>query len=380
MSPLLRLARRNLGRRPGRTALTAGGVAFAMLLLVLTGSLEDGIDRALDGSEAARTLVVYRKNRYCPQTSFLPEWYAERIRRVPGVTAVLPVKVFLNNCRASLDLVTFLGAPADGLLASRGLRVIEGDGEAFRRVKDAALAGRAFAARKGLSVGDQFRFGGVDVKVVGVVASGEPTDEGVIYTHLEYLQRAGPVDRLGTVTQFDVTVAEASRAREVATAIDALFKDAEAPTDTRSKTSFLEAAVKDLRELLRFGAALASICVLVVLALVAGAVLMSAQERVREFGVLRTLGYRGKHVALVVLLEACALSLAGGAFGVAAGLLIVRLGHVSFGAEGVAVELSSDPALALRGLGAALLAGAAAGLGPAWRASRAEPVDAIRGN
>ena len=110
---LLRLVWKNLRRRPGRTLLTVGGVGCALALLVLVESLSLGLERALSTTDAARTLVVYRKNRYCPQTSFLPEWYVQGIEDLEGVEGVLPVKVFLNNCRASLDQVTFHGAPTE---------------------------------------------------------------------------------------------------------------------------------------------------------------------------------------------------------------------------------------------------------------------------
>jgi putative ABC transport system permease protein len=49
----------------------------------------------------------------------LPERYTRAIAEMPGVESVLPVKVFMNNCRASLDLVTFQGVPVDELLAAR---------------------------------------------------------------------------------------------------------------------------------------------------------------------------------------------------------------------------------------------------------------------
>ena len=75
----LRLVLKNLLRRPGRTLLSVGGIASALLLLMLVESLSAGLDQAMSGSQAARTLVVYRKNRYCPQTSHLPEWYLPRI-------------------------------------------------------------------------------------------------------------------------------------------------------------------------------------------------------------------------------------------------------------------------------------------------------------
>ena len=84
-----------------------------MLLLVLVESMSAGLDSTLSGSEASRTLIVYQQNRYCPQTSSMPEWYAKRIAEIDGVVSVLPLKIYLNNCRASLDLVAFQGAPAD---------------------------------------------------------------------------------------------------------------------------------------------------------------------------------------------------------------------------------------------------------------------------
>lgn len=375
---LFRLFRRGFFRRPGRTALALCGTASALALLVLAGSMAEGVDRAMSGSEAGRTLVVYRKNRYCPQTSFLPEFYQDRIAKVPGVVSTLPVKVFLNNCRASLDLVTFQGAPVDRLFESRDIKVVAGDVERFRREKDSALLGRSFAARKGLSPGDQFRFGAIDVKVAGIFSSGEPVEEGIVLTHLAYLQRAGPVDRQGTVTQFEVKVADAAAAPAVARAIDALFAAADSPVDTRPKVAFLEAAVKDLREILRFTGALAVVCAAVVLALVANTVAMSAAERVREFAVLRTLGYGSRHVLGLVLGESAALGLLGGGGGVLAAVIVVRFTHLTFGAEGVPVAFAADFGLAARGVAAAVVAGLLGGIVPAWRAARLPVVQALR--
>ena len=77
---LLLLILRNMRRRPGRTTLTVSGVASALALLVLVESLGTGLSRAMDATDAARTLVVFRENRYCPQTSFLPESYTASIR------------------------------------------------------------------------------------------------------------------------------------------------------------------------------------------------------------------------------------------------------------------------------------------------------------
>jgi len=374
----LLLVRRNLLRRPGRSALTVLGIAFGTLLLVLVEGLSAGLARALSGSDAARTLIVYRQNRYCPQTSYLPERYTREIERVDGVTSVLPVKVYLSNCRASLDIVAFQGAPVERLLSARDIELTAGDVEAFRRERDAALVGREFAARRGLDVGDSFRLGSIGIKVAGIFRSSEPVEEGVVLTHLEYLQRAGPVDRLGTVTQYEVRVDDPARAESIARAIDARFAAAEEPTDTRAKVAFLETATRDLREVLRFARLLAFGCVAVVLTLVGNTVLMAVVERTREMGVLRTIGFHGRHLAQAVLLEGAAYALGGFLLGLAAAFALIAATHLSIGAEGVSVAFVVTGAVVARALALALGAALAAALVPALQAGRMSVVRALK--
>jgi putative ABC transport system permease protein len=374
---LTKLILKNLSRRKGRTLFTVLGVASALALLVLVESLATGLDRAMSSTDSARTLVVYRKNRYCPQTSFLPESYTRRMEDLEGVESVLPVKVFLNNCRASLDLVTFHGAPVEKALGQRGIRLLAGDAAAFAREGDAALVGKDFAARRGLAVGDRFRFGNIDVKVSGVFESEDDTNESIILTHLEFLQRAGPVDRLGTVTQFEVLADDGADVRALASAIDELFATAQEPTDTRPRIAYLEGATRDLREILRFGKLLALACVVVVLALVGNTVLMSVQDRVRELGVLRALGFEERHIGFLVLGEALVLALAGAAIGVGGALTLLYTSHLSIGSEGVSVAFAVTPDLALRGLLVAIATGVVAGSVPALTSARRGIVDSL---
>jgi len=374
---LPKLVLKNLTRRKGRTLLSVGGVASALLLLVLVEALALGLDRALSGSEAARTLVVYRKNRYCPQTSMLPDVYTSRIADVEGVESVLPVQVFLNNCRASIDLVTFQGAPAQELLDSRNLTVVDGSSEQFLREDDAALVGIDFARRKGLRVGQQFPFGGIDVKVAGIFTSTEEPEESLILTHLDFLRYSMPMNRDGSVTQYEVKVTDADQARRIAAEIDALFATAEEPTDTRAQTAFLERATRDLATILRFGRWLGFACVAVVLSLVANTVFMSVQERVREFGVFRTLGFREGRIMGLVIAEAIARALAGALLGVGCAYLILATTNLTIGAEGVSVAFAMTPALALRGIGVALAVGVISGLVPAIQSSRRTIVQSL---
>lgn len=369
----IKLAWRQIARRPMRSLLTALGVGAAMLLFVGVESLGIGLDRALRSGDSARTLIVYRKNRFCPQTSFLPERYRDGIQKLSGVESVLPVKVYLNNCRTSLDLIAFHGTVIDDYLSEKKVEVIDGDLARFRREKQAALVGRDFATRRGLTPGDRFRFGDVSVDVAGIFRASDPATEGVILTHLEFLQRAGSVDRLGTVTQFEVRTGDAKELPRIADEIDALFATAEEPTDTRPKLEFLGTATRDLRELLRFGRAFGLICVLVVLVLVANTVLMSLRERRREFGVFRTLGYDARHLLFLVLGETVLVTGAGAALGVGAAFMLLRVFPMSLGVEGVAVRFEASTGLLLVSVGLAIATSLAATLPPAVLASRRRP-------
>lgn len=378
MSFLARYTRRNLLRRPGRTALTLLGVAVALFLLVCVESLSAGLDAALSGSDAARTLIVYRQNRYCPQTSFLPERYTAGIERIPGVESVLPVKVFLNNCRASLDLVTFQGAPVDKLFASRGVHVVAGSEQAFREGRDSALVGKAFADRRDLSPGDKFRLGNITVNVAGIFEAPERVEENLVLTHLDFLQRSGPVNRLGTVTQFEVKIQDPAQAREIARKIDEQFKTAEEPTDTRPRIEFLESATRDLKELLGFGRTFGLVSALVVLVLVANTVNMAVQERRKEFGICLAVGYEGRHLLRIVFVETLMLVIPAALLGIAAAWTVVFMSGISIGVEGVSVEFLVSPLVMLKGLLVALTLGLAAASIPAFKASREDPVAALR--
>ena len=101
---------KSLWRHRTRTALTVSGSAVALFVFCFIGAVREGLAALTRGRAADRTLVVFQANRFCPSTSRLPEDYARALAELPGVTDVVPIKVFMNNCRASLDL--------DELLAS----------------------------------------------------------------------------------------------------------------------------------------------------------------------------------------------------------------------------------------------------------------------
>ena len=106
---------------------------------------------------------------------------------------------------------------------------------------------------------------------------------------------------------------------------------------------------------------------------IANTMVISVLERRSEIGLRRALGATRGHVRAQFLGESLLLAAAGGAAGVAIGVLVVG-GY----ARGRGWETVIPPEAVAGGLGAALAIGALAGLYPAVRAARLPPAEALR--
>ena len=88
---------KNLIRRPLRTGLTVAGIAVATFLFSFVESMRDGVSKATEAGAAETRLVVYRKNRFCPFASQLPQSYQRSILNIEGVKSAVPIKIVVNN-------------------------------------------------------------------------------------------------------------------------------------------------------------------------------------------------------------------------------------------------------------------------------------------
>lgn len=376
---LLNYVWRSVGRNKARSALTVVGIATAMFLFCFIEGLQSGVHQATEGEATKNVLVVYQKSRFCPSTSNIPERYADRIAKIPGVTSVLPVKIFVNNCRASLDSVTFRGVPPEKISSGeRKITMVSGKVDEFLKKTDGAIIGTSLAERRGLKVGDRFQIGNVAVGVAGIFSSEVPGEDNVAYTHLPYLQRSRGVNSVGRVTQFEVTIDDAKKADQIIGQIDEMFRSDEIQTSTKSHKAFISSATGDLLGLVRFTRYLGLLCVMVVLALTANTVYVMVQDRVKEHAVLQTLGFTAPHLFFMVIAESLVLSLTGGLLGVAAASAALRFGNLGLGSEGVQISFLLTPIVIALGLGASVLTGIFAGIVPALQAAFAPIVDSLR--
>jgi putative ABC transport system permease protein len=369
---------KTLWRHRSRTVLTVSGSAVALFVFCFVGAVQEGMNDLQRRQAAKGSLIVFQANKFCPATSHLPQDYDSQIARLDGVQDVIPVQVFTNNCRASLDVVVFYGVPPQKLRKARDFKLTSGNWSAFESHQDSAVVGQAVADRRAIQVGDKFSIGELSVNIAGIYQSDDPAEENYIYSHLEFLQRGKGMNLVGTVTQLEILLDEGVDPVSKCKEIDAKFQGGPVETDTRPKGVFQAKSLGDLTQLISMAHYLGYACVGLVLALVATTTVMSVQDRIKEHAVLQTIGFSAPRVFRLVMTESILLSIAGGLVGVGAAMALLEISSLSVGAEAVTIAFTPSIGLAMTGLIVSALAGILAGIAPAIHAANTQIVPALR--
>ncbi len=358
--------------------MTVSGSAVALFVFCFVGSVQEGMNDLQRRQAAKGSLITFQANKFCPATSHLPQDYDAQVAKLDGVREVVPVQVFTNNCRASLDVVVFYGVPPQKLRKARDFELLAGNWSEFEQNQDAAVVGQAVANRRNIQVGDKFSIGDLSVNVAGIYSSDDPAEENYIYSHLDFLQRGRGMNLVGTVTQLEILLEDGVDPIAKCNEIDDKFRGGPVETDTRPKGVFQAKSLGDLTQLIGMAHYLGYACVGLVLALVATTTIMSVQDRMKEHAVLQTIGFSGPRVFGLVMAESVLLSVAGGMIGVGFAMLLLEISSLSVGAEAVTIAFTPSIRLATIGLLVSTVAGTLAGIAPAWHAARTEIVPALR--
>lgn len=264
------------------------------------------------------------------------------------------------------------------------MKVDEGVLKAFRETPDGALLGRDFVERyEGeypWKIGQTYKLkelGGVSITFVGSYESTNEVYNTIILADRRYLQEVD--GRLGVAHQVYVKIEDPKYAGEVIARLDREIPE-EFPygITTKDQRAFMSAAVADLRETVDFSRWILLITLGVILVSVANTVSMATRDRVQEFGVVRALGFRRLQVLGLVLGESVLISLAGGALGVLAAVLLLNLQSYYYGVLGLNLLIQVTPAVAGAALVLSLAVGVLGGLLPAIGASRLRIVASLR--
>jgi putative ABC transport system permease protein len=372
---MFRLVWRNTLRHPLRTGLTVVGLAVAVLAFCLLRTVVSAWYAGVAASSPVRLVTRNAVSLIFP----LPLSYLPKIQAVPGVSAVgysywfegiyIDKKHFFpqfaTSIPASLDIY-----PEFIFLPEQKLALIQD--------RRGCAAGRKLAARFGWRVGDPIilkgtYFPGEYRFVLRAIYSGQDstTDETQFFFHWDYLneslKKIAP-EQADKVGWFLVQVARPDLAAPVAERIDALFKNSLAETLTETEKAFNLSFVAMTEAILLAIQAVSWVVIGVILLVLANTMAMSTRERLGEYAVLKTLGFRPRHLTSLIMGESLLLALAGGSLGLALTPPAVGLFPESLSQYFGAFPLT--PLTLGLGLGVALGVGVLAALWPAWRAAQ----------
>ncbi len=305
------------------------------------------------------------------------------ISQVAGANTVIPVYETSDQITvgANEGRATIIGLPMnkvqDMLTVQEGSSLLGGDG---------ALIGATLASDFGLDLGTRIKIGSGNVthtvRVVGILqAQGASlsinADRAIIVTDTWYTAVYGGS---GDYTQVQIIANDLSQIGNIINNTDKRLNTNQKLPVVRvtSATQFLNTVTSTLGSITSFMTMLGAISLVVAAVSIFNVMIMSVTERVREIGILRSIGTRKNEIRKMFLYEALMIGFIGAGVGA---ILSIVTGYLTVLAIVGDTSYFLTPA-SLIFVPEGLLIGVAicvlSGVYPAWRASDLDPIEALR--
>ena len=393
MRDYLLLAIKNLSHQKTRTALTLLGIVIGITAVVSMVSIGSGMKAALvEELKVLGTDKIIVQPQYLTggtTTKGLTERDSRALENVLGVGFVSPLYSIASNVefKGEEKTVALWGLPPEKaertFAGTSGYRLYQGrwlrKGD---REKIAIGYGihDDFFDRK-VMVGNTLRIKGEEFEVIGIFRkTGDRDSDYAIYADLDQVREL--YGRKDAVTLIVVRIKEGFDVEQVGRRVeDVLEKRRHEKDFTVLTPAQLAERVGEIYKIIQivFGG-IAAISLLVGALGIANTMVMNVLERTREVGIMKATGATDAHVLRLFLLESGVIGIVGGSIGILGGLLISRVMNYASArtlGEGV-LTTQVTPHLALAALVFSFLIGVVSGLYPAYRASRMDPVVALR--
>jgi putative ABC transport system permease protein len=380
MFRFLPLVLKNCWRNRRRTFLTIASISVSMCLLGVMIAMYHAL--YLSDATPEQALRVVTRNKIS-LTQQMPESYKNRIKQIPGVREVMVSQWFGGTYKDPKNFFARFAADSDKIFnIFQELKIPAGERIAFERDRTGCAIGRDLANKFNLKVGDRMALvgdifpGDYEFTIRGIFDS--PRASEIMYFSREYLEQTLPERRRGNAGVFTTLIDQPSSAGRIAAAIDNEYRNASTQTKTESEQQYLLGFVSLLGNVKVFLIAIAGAVTFTILLVSANTMAMSVRERVREVGVLKTLGFTDGNVLGMILGEAIAISLLGGAIGFLLSTFLV--GGVAHSPAGGFLPPMSvfEPSVAASCILTACVIGFVSSLVPALGAARTPIVDALR--
>ncbi|MGH9631585.1 MAG: ABC transporter permease [Bryobacteraceae bacterium] len=367
-------------RNRRRSILTICSVAASLCLLgVLMAMYQAFFHGEATPEQALRMVTRNRVSLAFP----MPISYRQKILQVPGVREALVLQWFGGVYKDPKNLFArFATEPDRFFTAYPDYQTSDQEKRAFKQERTAAMIGAGLAQKYGLKIGDRMTLQGdifpVTLEFTVRAIYENAVDDESMFFHLDYLFESLPAGRRDFAGTFTLLADTPESVPRISEQVDALFRNSPVQTRTESEKAFQLSFISLLGNVKVFLLSICGAVVFTILLVSANTMAMSVRERVREVGVLKTLGFTPGAILGIILGEAAFISLIGGMIGyaLAVGLTaIVR--QVPAFIAGLST-LTIEPGVAVLLLATGVLIGVVSSFVPAWNASRNPIVESLR--
>jgi putative ABC transport system permease protein len=379
----LRLIVKNALRHKLRTSLTILGLVVAIFAF---GLLQTVIDAWYAGAEGASNTTLVTRNK----TSLvfpLPLSYEARIRAAPGVTGVGYANWFQGTYKDPKNFFAQFAISGASYLDIYPDYLLPPDQRAaFLRDRKGAIVGRKLADQFGFKVGDIIPLKGTiypgdwELVVRGIFDGRQSTtNTATLFLHWDYvnesLKKTMP-RRANQIGVYVVRIDEPENAATISAAIDREFSNSLAETLTETEKAF-QLGFVSMSEAIVVAIRVVSFVVIVIIAAVmANTMAMSARERLGEYATLKALGFGPGFLTAMILGESLLLSLFGAALGI---VILFRFAALLGTVMGTMFPVFEVTRLTvIQQILAALAVGLVAAIAPTLRATRVNIVEGLR--
>lgn len=375
---------KNTLRNRRRTLLTVGSVGLSLCLLGVLMALYYALYHGEAAPEQALRLTT--RNRISLTVS-MPSYYMQQIARVEGVREVMEWQWYGGTYKDARDFKNFF--PRFGIDPRKMFGIFaefsipEPEKLAFQRNRRACIVGRRLADRLGFKTGDRITLtgdiypGSLELTVAGIYDSAENNES--LFFHWEYVREGLPASRKDMLGTFSILADSPENVPRIARQIDEMFRNATAQTRTESERTFQLGFFNMIGNVKLILLTICAAVTFTILLVTGNTMAMNVRERVREVGILKTLGYRNGVILGLVLGEAAAIALIGGFFGhlMASGLCFLMRTFTP-GMGGPLRSLAVTPPVALVLFAAAIAIALVSSYIPARSAAQTTILDAMR--
>ena len=257
----------------------------------------------------------------------------------------------------------------------------------FPSTTSQVVIGPDLVERYGIEVGSKITIGDEDddegettVRVTGILeergmSMDISSDSAIITTEKFFIGRYGGEDEY---TQVNVVVDDIDEIDAISESIDESLNKKDNEVKVQDSSRMLDTISSTLGTITTFALAIAGISLLVAAVSIFNVMMMSVTERIREIGILRSIGTQKNEILRMFVYEAAIIGIVGAGIGAILSLVIGYV--VVFGMVGTTEYFFAWDSLA--NVPEGMIVGAVicilSGVYPAWRASNLDPIEALR--